>query len=134
MIFLDANFLINLYVETNNEHERANEIYNLIENEEKIISNLVIMEVITVMNIKLKLDLDLISEVYEELNIAYKVLNDTNFYNKGFDILKREFNRNKEKISLFDCVYVALMKDLGIEKIATFDDHFDNIEGIVKIC
>ncbi len=92
------------------------------------------MEVITVMNIKLKLDLDLISEVYEELNIAYKVLNDTNFYNKGFDILKREFNRNKEKISLFDCVYVALMKDLGIEKIATFDDHFDNIEGIVKIC
>lgn len=43
MIFLDANFLINLYVETSNEHERANEIYNLIENEEKIISNLVIM-------------------------------------------------------------------------------------------
>lgn len=56
MIFLDANFLINLYVETSNEHERANEIYNLIENEEKIISNLVIMEVITIMNIKLKLE------------------------------------------------------------------------------
>ena len=134
MIFLDANFLINLYVETNNYHERANEIYNLIENEEKVISNLVIMEVITVMNIKLKLDLDLISEVYEELNIAYKILNDVNFYNKGFAILNGEFNKNKERMSLFDCVYVALMNDLGIEKIATFDDHFDNIEGIVKIC
>lgn len=134
MIFLDANFLINLYVETSNVHKRANEIYNLIENEEKIISNLVILEVITIMNIKLKLDLDLISEVYEELNISYKILNDATFYNKGFDILKREFNKNKERIPLFDCVYVALMKDLGIEKIATFDDHFDNIEGIVKIC
>lgn len=134
MIFLDANFLINLYVETNNYHERANEIYNLIENEEKVISNLVIMEVITVMNIKLKLDLDLISEVYEELNIAYKILNDANFYNKGFAILNGEFNKNKERISLFDSVYIALMRDLGIEKIATFDDHFDNIDGIVKIC
>ncbi len=134
MIFLDANFLINLYVETNNYHERANEIYNLIENEEKVISNLVIMEVITVMNIKLKLDLDLISEVYEELNIAYKILNDANFYNKGFAILNKEFNKNKERMPLFDCVYVALMNDLGIEKIATFDDHFDNIDGIVKIC
>ena len=134
MIFLDASFLINLYVETNNEHKRANEIYNLIENEEKIISNLVIMEVITVMNIKLKQDLHLISEVYEELNITYKILNDVTFYNKGFNILKSEFNRNKERISLFDCVYLALMRDLGIEKIATFDDHFDNIEGIFKIC
>ena len=134
MIFLDANFLINLYVETSNEHERANEIYNLIENEEKVISNLVIMEVITVMNIKLNLDLDLISEVYKELNIAYKILNDATFYNKGFNILKRGFNRNKERIPLFDSVYIALMRDLGIEKIATFDDHFDNIEGIVKIC
>lgn len=134
MIFLDANFLINLYVETNNYHERANEIYNLIENEEKVISNLVIMEVITVMNIKLKLDLDLISEVYEELNISYKILNDATFYNKGFAILNGEFNKNKERISLFDSVYIALMRDLGIEKIATFDDHFDNIDGIVKIC
>lgn len=134
MIFLDANFLINLYVETSNEHGRANEIYNLIEKEEKVISNLVIMEVITVMNIKLKLDLDLISEVYEELNIAYKILNDVNFYNKGFAILNGEFNKNKERMPLFDCVYVALMNDLCIEKIATFDDHFDNIDGIVKIC
>lgn len=134
MIFLDANFLINLYVETNNKHERAKEIYNLIENEEKIISNLVIMEVITVMSIKLKQDLHLISEVYEELNNAYKVLNDASFYNKGFEILNYEFNKNKERIPLFDCVYIALMKDLGIEKIATFDNHFDNIKGIVQVC
>lgn len=77
------------------------------------------MEVITVMNIKLNLDLDLISEVYEELNIAYKILNDATFYNKGFNILKRGFNRNKERIPLFDSVYIALMRDLGIEKIAT---------------
>ncbi|KZX12107.1 hypothetical protein MBFIL_12370 [Methanobrevibacter filiformis] len=27
MIFLDANFLINLYVKSNNDHARAKEIY-----------------------------------------------------------------------------------------------------------
>lgn len=38
-----------------------------------------------------------------------------------------------ERMSLFDCIYIALMKELGIKKIATFDSHFDNIRGIVKV-
>lgn len=134
MIFLDASFLINLYVKTNNEHKRAKEIYNLIENEEKIISNLVIMEVITVMHIKLKQDLHLISKVYSELYSSYKVLDDTSFYNKGFKILNAEFKKNKKRIPLFDCVYVALIKDLGIERIAAFDNHFEDIDGIAQVC
>jgi len=133
MIFLDANFLINLYVETNSNHKRANEIYNLIESEEKLISKLVIMEVITIMNVRLKQDPYLISKVYKELNKNYNVIIDNDFYDKGFKILNGEFNKNKERMPLFDCVYIALMKDLGINKIATFDSHFDNIEGIVKI-
>jgi predicted nucleic acid-binding protein len=51
MIFLDANFLINLYVKSNKNHERAKEIFKLIEKREKVISNLVIIEVITVMSV-----------------------------------------------------------------------------------
>ena len=48
MIFLDTAFFINLYVESNENHIRANEIiYTLIKNETLLIANLTIMEVMT---------------------------------------------------------------------------------------
>jgi predicted nucleic acid-binding protein len=134
MIFLDANFLINFYVKANNDHERANEIMEEIKNKERTISNLVIIEVITVMNGRLKQDPYLISKVYRELNDNYNVIIDNDFYDKGFEILTNEMRENKKRIPLFDCVYIALMRELGIKKIATFDNHFDNIDGIVKVC
>ena len=134
MIFLDANFLINFYVKTNNEYERANELMEEIKDKERVISNLVIMEVITVMNVKLKQDPYLVSKVYQELNDNYRVIVDNDFYDKGFEILTKEMRENKKRMPLFDCVYIALMRELGIKKIATFDDHFDNIDGIVKVC
>ena len=64
------------------------------------------MEVITVMNFKLKQDTFLISKVYEELNNDYSILNDTGFYDKGFKVLNKQFREIKERIPLFDCVYL----------------------------
>jgi len=133
MIFLDTDFLINLYMKTNENHERAKEIYDLIENKEKTISKLVIMEVITVLNVKLKQNHSFLTKVYNELNKNYKVLIDNDFYEKGFKILEKELNENNKRIPLFDCVYIALMKELGIKKIVSFDKHFDNQEGITRI-
>lgn len=60
-----------------------------------------IAEVITVMNIKLKQGLDLLSKVYKDLN-------DIEFYDKGFKIIINEFNKNKERIP-FAWVYIGLM-------------------------
>ena len=133
MIFCDTDYFINLYVETNENHERAKEIYDLIENKEKTISKLVIMEVITVLNIKLKQNHKLISKVYKQLNKSYSILDDTVFYDKGFKLLEKELNENNKRISLFDCVYMALIKELGIKNIVSFDKHFDNQEGITRI-
>ena len=133
MIFLDANFFINFYVKGNENHKRAKEILKSIKGEELITSKLVIMEVITVLNVRLKKDLKLISNVFEELNNNYKVIIDNNFYNEGFEILLRELNKNNERIPLFDCVYMAVMEDLGIREIVTFDKHFDNKETIVRL-
>lgn len=41
-------------------------------------------------------------------------------------------NLNK-KVQFFDCVFITIMKELGIKEIATFDKHFENIEGILTI-
>ncbi|KZX12124.1 type II toxin-antitoxin system VapC family toxin [Methanobrevibacter filiformis] len=133
MIFLDASFLINFYVENNKYHKRAGEILKSIGNENLLISKLVIMEVITVMNIKLKQDSKLISKVYEELNNNYTILIDNDFYDKGLEILSKSLKENKKRLPLFDCVYMALMQELGIKEIATFDKHFNNVDGIKVI-
>ncbi|MCL2157736.1 MAG: type II toxin-antitoxin system VapC family toxin [Methanobrevibacter sp.] len=133
MIFLDANYFINLSVKTNKHHERAKEIRTLIKYEEKIISNLVIMEVISVLNVRLKQSPDLLLKVYNDLNRVYRIINDTSFHGMGFEILQKEFKKNKERLPLFDCVYIAIMEELGIKKIVSFDGHFDNKENIKRI-
>jgi len=133
MIFLDANYIINLYVKTNEDHERAKEIYKLIKNESQVISNLIIIEIITVMTVKLKQDPTLILKVHKELKNNYDIVDDTVFHEKGFEVLLNELKKNKERIPLFDCVYMALMRELGIKEIVSFDKHFDNKENITRI-
>jgi len=53
--------------------------------------------------------------------------------NPKLKLLEKELNENNKRISLFDCVYIALMKELGIKKIISFDKHFDNQERITRI-
>ena len=133
MIFLDANYIINLYVKTNKNHGRAKEIYKLIENKDQVISNLIIMEVITVLNVKLKKDPNFLLKVHYDLSNNYDIVDDTVFHEKGFKVLLNEFNKNKERIPLFDSVYIALMRELEIKEIVSFDEHFDNKENIIRI-
>ena len=133
MIFLDANFIINFYVKNYKYHERAKKLMKSFKNDCLVVSKLVIVETITVMAIKLKQNPELISKVYKELNEYYNVLIDNNHYDKGFEIFQREFKNKKQRLPLFDCVYMALMKDLGIKQIASFDKHFDNKEGIERV-
>jgi predicted nucleic acid-binding protein len=44
-----------------------------------------------------------------------------------------EILKFKKRIPFFDCVYMALMEDLRINEIASFDEHFDNRKEIVRI-
>jgi len=129
MIFLDTNFLISYYINTENHHERALEIDKTIKNKEKIISILVIAETINLLSNKLKLDNETIKEVYYELSNNYTVLEDHHFYNETID----NIINNKKRMPFFDYSYITLMQQLGIKKIATFDKHFNNIDGIKPI-
>lgn len=54
MIFLDTSYFIALFNEKDYFHERAVEVNEMIKGEDKIISNLVITEVLTVLKQKKK--------------------------------------------------------------------------------
>ncbi|KZX11942.1 type II toxin-antitoxin system VapC family toxin [Methanobrevibacter filiformis] len=131
MIFFDANFIISLYIKKHKYHHRAVEMWNDIkeDKEERIISNLIIPEVITVLNVKLKQDKDILNKVFYAMLTDFTIVNDLDSYYNGFlNVLK-----HKNRLPLFDGVYMAIMEDLEIKKIASFDKHFDDIKGISRI-
>jgi len=37
------------------------------------------------------------------------------------------------RLPFADCLFIVLMKDLGIKEIVSFDEHFDNKQGIIRI-
>ena len=129
MIFLDANFLVSYYIYSEDYHKRALEIVKDIAEDEKIISRSIIGETINVLNNKLKIDKKIIEIVYKKLINDYILIEDYSFYNKA---VKKTINHEK-RLPFFDFLYMALMEELGINKIVTFDKHFNNIDGILVI-
>jgi len=130
MIFLDANYIIAWFVEEHEFHERAKEIDEIVTKKESIISRLVIAEVITVLNMKIKANNELIEKTYSQLNNNFDIIEDHYFYDKA---IAKILNYDEKDLSLFDCVYMSLMEELGIRKIVSFDKHFDNKENIIRI-
>jgi len=129
MIFLDANYLVSFYIESEEYHKRALEIDDEIGDRTRVISRLIIAEVINILFTKLKVDKKLIREIYGDLNSEYTLIEDHYFYDKTLNDI---MNSNK-RFPFFDYVFITLMKELGIKEIVSFDKHFNNQDGIVRI-
>lgn len=129
MIFLDASYVIGLYVENEQWHKQAVRIFDDVEEKgEKIISNLVIEEIITA--IGKKVDPKASKEIYNHILSNYTIINENRqIYNSALDI----FVKYGATLSLTDSVSVEIMKEKNIYEIASFDKDFDKIKGIFRI-
>ena len=127
MIFLDASFLIALFVKNNDWHEQALKTLPNILKKEKIISKLVIAETIT--HLTLNLDAKSIREIYNNLLENFTIIDENELYNEAM----KTFIKYDATLSFFDSMYITIMKIKKIYEIASFDEHFDNKEGIVRI-
>lgn len=126
MIFLDTNFLMSLFIKTEKHHDIATKIYEKIKEERLIISNSIILEIITVSNTKIKVSPEKLKEIYIILNSdLFEIFEDIAIYD---DTMERLLNYHPERLLFFDCLYMELMEQLGIKKIVTFDKHFNNKE------
>ncbi|MDR2623419.1 MAG: PIN domain-containing protein [Methanobrevibacter sp.] len=124
MIFLDTDFLMSFFIDTEVNHKKTVRIYEKIKNERLIISNSIILEVMTVSNIKIKVSKELLEKIYTKLNDGtFRIIEDIPLYDMT---MKRQISYLPERISFFDCLYMELMQQLEINKIATFDKHFKN--------
>jgi predicted nucleic acid-binding protein len=81
MIFLEAIFLVSYYVEKDKHHRKAEEIVNRYNHEDKVISKMVIFEVLTVLR-KLNQTDDEVKKAYNNL-INMIIIDDTLSYNQA---------------------------------------------------
>ena len=130
MKFLDANFLISLFVEDHAYNKRAIKIWEKIKQDELIISNSIIQEVITVLNTKIKVQKKILENAYANLNDGkIKIIDDTGLYDETMERILKYY---PERLTFFDCLYMELMDQMGIYEIVTFDEHF-NLNKDIKI-
>ncbi|KZX12803.1 type II toxin-antitoxin system VapC family toxin [Methanobrevibacter curvatus] len=127
MIFLDASFLVALFVENDDYHEMAVKYVPEIINEEKVISKLTIAETITMLSTSL--ETKEIREIYNNLYENFTVIEDTDYFNDAMKV----FVRYDATLSFFDSMYMYIMLMRDIYKIASFDSHFENKDKIIRV-
>ncbi|MDR0912302.1 MAG: PIN domain-containing protein [Methanobrevibacter sp.] len=128
MIFVDAGFVIALVSKNDQWHENALKVAPKIINKDKIISNLVIEEIISLTGSKLGTKAT--KEIYHNILDNYKIFDETRaLYDKAIDT----FIKYNAKLSLTDSMSIEIMKEIGIHEIVSFDSDFDNKKGIVRI-
>ncbi len=127
MIFLDASFLIAIFVENDDWHQKAVQLLPLIAKKKKIISKLVIAETVTILT--RNLDTKAIREIYNNIIENFTVINECDLYDEAMKI----FVHYTGTLSFFDSMYITIMEKKKIYEIASFDKHFDNKNNIIRI-
>ena len=107
MIFVDASYLIALIVEKDQWHNDAIKLLEKLKSEDKIITEAMIIE-----------SLNLIGSCH-----GGKV---------GYMTFK--YIKDNGTLSLADCTAIHTMKEKNIQEILSFDDDFDKVDGIVRVC
>jgi hypothetical protein len=137
MRFLDANVVIydSLKLErkldnrTSEIKESAHKIIGKIKSGEEVVTTVVhISEVSNILQNLLHLEKaqEIVSDI---LDCDFIKIEDVNKekYMESVEIAKQN------KIKINDGLAVVAMKNLGIEEIYSFDEHFDKIEGIKRV-
>jgi predicted nucleic acid-binding protein len=128
LILVDSSFFIGYFNKNDQWHKKALKIGGKIENQEKVISNLIISETITQIGNLFGGKAGKIT--YEHLIDNYIVFKENrDIYNKSMEI----FLKYDGKLSLADSLSIVIMKELNIHEIASFDADFDNKKGIVRL-
>ncbi|KZX11484.1 type II toxin-antitoxin system VapC family toxin [Methanobrevibacter filiformis] len=127
MIFLDASFLIAIFVENDQWHQDAVKLLPKISKKKKFISKLVIAETIT--NLTHNLRAKEIREIYNNIIENFTIIDESDFYNEAMKV----FIHYDAKLSFFDSMYIKIMELNGISEIASFDKHFDNKNHVVRL-
>lgn len=122
MIFIDTNFYVSLENKADSNHARAKEILTSLipANPQFFTTNLILYETATV--ISLRVGREAVIYFKDNFDPATRVLwLDKSTETKAWDLFKKVKDKN---ISFVDCYSFALLRELGIKEVLTFDRDF----------
>ncbi|MCR5026069.1 MAG: type II toxin-antitoxin system VapC family toxin [Methanobrevibacter sp.] len=128
MIFVDASYLIALIVEKDQWHNDAVKLLEKLKSEDKIITEAMIIE-----------SLNLIGSCHggKVGYMVFKYIKDNFTIFKSDTLLEeslRYYLQFDGNLSLADCTAIHTMKENNIHEILSFDDDFDKVDGMVRVC
>ncbi|KZX10959.1 type II toxin-antitoxin system VapC family toxin [Methanobrevibacter curvatus] len=128
MIFVDSSFFTAFVVTNDQWHKNSLKLAKKIVNEEKIVSNLIISESIT--NVASLLGGKKAKQLYYNIKDNYFIFEENrNIYDRTIYTLLHYDGT----LSYADCLSLEIMKELQINKIASFDSDFDKVKGIKRV-
>lgn len=129
-VFIDADALISLVRTDDKNHQKAKNIYKKLKSEkiELFSSNTSIYETITVVSQRVNHQ-----QAENFLDIASQGLSiifvDKKREKAAGNIFRQQISKN---VSFFDCLNMAIMKELKIKEIFSFDKHYKK-NGFLRI-
>lgn len=128
MIFIDASFFIAAINKQDQWHEKAGEILPIIKKEEKLTSELILSESVTLVGSLFggKKGLNLFNYILDNHQVHYVDKEMT------FNAMET-FLRYDGTLSFADSVSIEMMRNLKIDEIVSFDSDFDKVDGVIRI-
>lgn len=125
--FIDSSFLISLLTENEKNNQHSCEISENI-NEYRVINNIVLSETLNgIRRYEKRVDLNKIYTIINEvMEIKYLKKSD---YEEAVNI----YGYYNGSINYSDCLILKTMQDNNINKILSYDDDFDKINGLQRI-
>lgn len=125
--FIDSSFLISLLTENEKNNQHSCEISENI-NEYRVINNIVLSETLNgIRRYEKRVDLNKIYTIINEvMEIKYLKKSD---YEEAVNI----YSYYNGSINYSDCLILKTMQDNNINKILSYDDDFDKINGLQRI-
>ncbi|MBE6487739.1 MAG: type II toxin-antitoxin system VapC family toxin [Methanosphaera stadtmanae] len=127
MYFIDSSFLISLLTENEKNNQHSCEISENI-NEYRVINNIVLSETLNgIRRYEKRVDINKIYTIINEvMDIKYLKKSD---YEEAINI----YSYYNGSINYSDCLILKTMQDNNINKILSYDNDFDKINGLQRI-
>jgi len=127
LYFIDSSFLISLLTENEKNNQHSCEISENI-NEYRVINNIVLSETLNgIRRYEKRVDLNKIYTIINEvMEIKYLKKSD---YEEAVNI----YSYYNGSINYSDCLILKTMQDNNINKILSYDNDFDKINGLQRI-
>ena len=127
MYFIDSSFLLSLLTENEKNNKHSCEISENI-HEYRVINNIVLSETLNgIRRYEKRVDLNKIYTIINEvMDIKYLTKSD-------YEDAVNTYSYYNGSINYSDCLILKTMQDNNINKILSYDDDFDKINGLQRI-